>query len=56
MATFRWIIVSGAVVNFALYGFSAFLPAFLSRYHGLSVGGAGFWAGIGTGIAGCWAG
>lgn len=49
---FRWIVLSGAVVNFMLYAFSAFLPAFLSRYHGLSVGQAGFWAGIGTGIAG----
>lgn len=49
---FRWIVLSGAVVNFMLYAFSAFLPAFLTRYHGLPVGRAGFWAGVGTGIAG----
>ncbi len=50
--TFWWIAVSGAILNFALYSFSAFFPAFLTRVHGLSVGQAGLWAGIGTGIAG----
>ena len=43
---------SGAVVNFALYSFSTFLPAFLTRFHGLSVARAGFWTGIGSGVAG----
>ena len=51
-ATFWWIAVSGAVVNFALYSFSTFLPAFLTRYHGMSVAQAGVWAGIGTGVSG----
>jgi MFS family permease len=47
-----WIAASGAIANFALYSFSAFLPAFLTRYHGLSVGQAGFASGIGSGVAG----
>jgi MFS family permease len=51
-AVFWWIAASGAVVNFALYSFSAFLPAFLTRYHGMSVGQAGIWAGIGSGVSG----
>jgi MFS family permease len=49
---FWWIVASGAVVNFMLYSFSTFLPAFLTRFHGLSVGRAGFWTGIGSGVAG----
>jgi hypothetical protein len=40
------------VINFGLYGFSTFLSAFLIRYHGLSVGRAGVWVGIGTGVSG----
>jgi predicted MFS family arabinose efflux permease len=47
-----WIAASGAILNFALYSFSAFLPAFLKRYHGLSVAQAGLWTGIGSGAAG----
>lgn len=47
-----WIAASGIVLNFALYSFSAFLPAFLKRYHGLSVAQAGLWTGIGSGAAG----
>jgi MFS family permease len=49
---FGWIAVSGAVVNFALYSFSTFLPAFLTRVHGLTVGRAGIWTGLGSGAAG----
>ena len=49
---FWWIAVSGAVVNFALYAFSTFLPALLTRYHGLSVKEAGIWTGVGSGISG----
>jgi MFS family permease len=49
---FLWIVASGAVVNFALYSFSTFLPAFLTRFHGLSVARAGFWTGVGSGVAG----
>jgi len=47
-----WIAVSGAIVNFALYSFSTFLPAFLQRYHGLSLARAGVWTGAGSGAAG----
>jgi predicted MFS family arabinose efflux permease len=47
-----WIAASGAILNFALYSFSSFLPAFLKRYHGLSVAQAGLWTGIGSGAAG----
>lgn len=47
-----WIAASGAIANFALYSFSAFLPAFLQRYHGLRVGPAGLATGIGCGVAG----
>lgn len=51
-AGFWWIAASGAVVNFALYSFSTFLPAFLTRYHGMSVAQAGMWTGIGSGVSG----
>ena len=49
---FWWIAASGAAVNSMLYSFSLFLPAFLTRYHGLSIASAGLWSGAGTGIAG----
>jgi predicted MFS family arabinose efflux permease len=49
---FWWICASGAVINFGLYGYSTFLAAFLTRYHGASVGQAGVWVGIGTGVSG----
>ncbi|MGB9459001.1 MAG: MFS transporter [Bryobacteraceae bacterium] len=49
---FWWIAASGAIVNFMLYSFSLFLPAFLTRYHGLSVARAGVWSGVGSGAAG----
>ena len=47
-----WIAASGAIVNFVLYSFSTFVSAFLTRYHGLPVGQAGLWSGIGSGVAG----
>ncbi len=50
--TLWWIIASGAMVNFNLYVLGTFLPAFLTRFHGMSVGSAGLWAGIGEGTAG----
>jgi predicted MFS family arabinose efflux permease len=50
--SFGWIVVSGALLNFALYTYSTFLPAFLTRVHGLSVAQAGVWAGLGSGAAG----
>src|SRR5262249_39551348 len=45
-------IFSGALVNFNFYVLGTFLPAFLTRFHGLSVGEAGIWAGIGHGVSG----
>jgi MFS family permease len=50
--TMWWIIASGALVNFNLYALATFFPAFLTRYHRLSVGQAGLWAGFGYGAAG----
>jgi predicted MFS family arabinose efflux permease len=47
-----WIIASGAVLNFGLYAFSTFLPAFMTRVHGLSLAHAGLWTGLGYGVAG----
>ena len=47
-----WIAVSGAILNFTLYTFSTFVSAFLTRVHGMPVGTAGLWAGIGSGVAG----
>jgi len=49
---FWWICASGALINFGLYGFATFLSAFLTRYHGWTVGRAGVWVGIGTGVSG----
>jgi MFS family permease len=49
---FWWIAASGAIVNFALYSFSSFFPAFLTRFHHLSVARAGVWTGVGSGAAG----
>jgi MFS family permease len=45
--TLWWIIASGALLNFNAYAFATFLPAFLSRVHGLSLAKSG----IATGIA-----
>ena len=39
--TLWWIIVSGAFLNFCAYAFATFLPAFLSRVHGLSLAHSG---------------
>ena len=50
--TMWWIIASGALVNFNLYALATFFPAFLTRYHGLSIGQAGLWAGVGYAVAG----
>jgi MFS family permease len=52
MPALWWIAASGAIVNFILYSFSTFVSAFLTRFHGLSVGQAGLWSGIGSGAAG----
>jgi MFS family permease len=45
--TLWWIIASGALLNFNMYAIGTFLPAMLSRIHGLTVAQAG----IATGIA-----
>jgi MFS family permease len=50
--TLWWMIASGALVNFNLYALGTFLPAFLTRFHGLSVGESGFWSGLGHAAAG----
>jgi MFS family permease len=44
--TLWWIIVSGALLNFNLYAIGTFLPAFLSRVHGLSLANSGITTGI----------
>jgi predicted MFS family arabinose efflux permease len=44
--TLWWIIVSGALLNFNLYAIGTFLPAFLSRVHGLSLARSGIATGM----------
>ena len=44
--TLRWIIVSGALLNFNLYALGTFLPAFMTRVHGYSLAKAGLATGI----------
>ena len=44
--TLWWIIASGALLNFDMYALATFLPAFLSRIHGLSLASAGVGSGI----------
>ena len=54
--TLWWIIASGALLNFNQYAIAAFLPAFLSRVHGLSLAASGVASGIvyiTGGLAGC---
>jgi len=53
--TLWWIIASGAVINFNLYALGTFLPAFLTRVHGISVAQSGFWLGVGHAVAGIFA-
>ncbi len=50
--TFRWIVVSGALHNFNMYALSLFLPALLTRRHGLDVREAGMLSGLVFGIVG----
>jgi MFS family permease len=47
-----WIILSGALHNFGMYALTAFLPAFMMRYHGVSLRTAGFVSGVAIGIIG----
>jgi predicted MFS family arabinose efflux permease len=44
--TLWWIIASGALLNFNAYAFATFLPAFLSRVHGLSLARSGIATGV----------
>jgi MFS family permease len=44
--TIWWIIASGALLNFNMYAISAFLPAFLSRIHHVSLAGSGVATGL----------
>ncbi len=44
--TLWWIIASGALLNFNAYAFATFLPAFLSRVHGLSLANSGIATGV----------
>jgi len=54
--TLWWIIASGALLNFNMYAIATFLPAFLSRIHGVSVASSGVASGIAYltgGLTGC---
>jgi len=44
--TMWWIIASGALLNFNMYAIATFLPAFLSRIHGLTLARSGIATGI----------
>jgi MFS family permease len=44
--TMWWIIASGALLNFNMYAIGTFLPAFLSRIHGLTLAQSGIATGI----------
>ena len=44
--TLWWIIASGVFLNFNMYAIGTFLPAFLSRFHKMSLAGSGVATGI----------
>lgn len=44
--TLWWIIASGIFLNFNMYAIGTFLPAFLSRVHGMSLAGSGIATGF----------
>ena len=44
--TLWWIIASGVFLNFNMYAIGTFLPAFLSRVHGLSLASSGIATGV----------
>jgi predicted MFS family arabinose efflux permease len=50
--TLVWIIVSGALHNFNMYALTTFVPALLTRHHGLSVREAGALSGLVFGVFG----
>lgn len=44
--TFWWIVASGALINFNMYALGTFIPAFLSRIHGVSLAQSGYATGV----------
>jgi MFS family permease len=50
--TMWWIIASGALLNFNMYAIATFLPAFLSRIHGLTLARSGIATGVVFAIGG----
>ena len=50
--TLWWIIASGALLNFNMYALGTFVPAFLSRIHGVSLARSGIDTGITYAIGG----
>ena len=50
--TLAWIILSGALHNFNMYALATFVPALLTRHHGLSVREAGALSGLMFGVFG----
>jgi MFS family permease len=50
--TFRWVVISGALHNFNAYAVNAFMPAYLMRYHGLSLAQANVAAAFTLGAVG----
>ncbi len=52
IATFRWVILSGVTVNFAVYAGNGFLVALLQRYYALSLTKASIYAGCIIGLTG----
>lgn len=52
MPAMPWIILSGVIHNFVLYGLSTFIAPLLSRYHGLTTAQAGLAGGIAFGVFG----
>jgi MFS family permease len=54
--TMWWIIASGALLNFNMYAIGTFLPAFLSRIHGLTLARSGIATGIVFAVGGVFGG
>lgn len=50
--TLWWIIASGALLNFNMYAYGTFLPAFLARIHGLTLARSGIVTGVAYGLGG----
>lgn len=50
--TLRWLVISGALHNFNAYAVNAFLPAYLMRYHGMTLAQASLAGGLTLGAVG----